>query len=89
MRLGRQPRVHVHGQRVELREGVEGGQQQHHDAAALHSLHRAGQQVGRQRLEILRGNRNKKERRRSAVALQGLHIAGQGVWKGPFQEVWG
>lgn len=52
--LRAQARMHVHGERVQLRQALQAAQQQHHAAAPLHRLHRAGQQVGGQRLKILR-----------------------------------
>lgn len=53
VRLCAQACVDVHGEGVEAGEGVEGGEEQHDDAAALHRLHRARHQVGRQRLKVL------------------------------------
>ena len=53
MRLGAEACVHIHGQAVQLRQRAHATQQQHDDAATLHRLHRARQQIGRQRLEVL------------------------------------
>ena len=48
-----QPLMHVHRQRVQLRQRVHVGEQKDDDAPALHGLHRPRQQVGRQRLKVL------------------------------------
>ena len=53
VRLGPEPRVHVHGHRVELLEGRHAAQKNDHNATPLHCLNGTGQEVRGHGLKIL------------------------------------
>jgi hypothetical protein len=53
VRVRPQPAVHVHGQAVQLREAGQLAQQQHDQAAALHRLYGARQEVRREGFKVL------------------------------------